>query len=69
MAIEMQQTLWEELLTKRELAQQLKLSQRSIDRKIEAGEFPKGLTLGGARRWRSSEISDWIRSGCPKVSK
>ncbi len=59
----------EELITKMQVAQQVKLSKRSIDRKIEAGEFPKGLKLGGARRWRSSEISDWIRSGCPRVSR
>ena len=35
----------EELLTKKQIAQSLKLSARSIDRKIAQGEFPIPKTL------------------------
>jgi excisionase family DNA binding protein len=52
----------EELLTKKQIAQVLKLSARSIDRKIAQGEFPKGMKIGSLVRWRRSSIEQWIRS-------
>jgi predicted DNA-binding transcriptional regulator AlpA len=52
----------EELLTKRQVSQQLKLSPRSIDRKISQGSFPKGFKIGSLVRWRRSSIEQWIRS-------
>lgn len=55
----------ESLLTKKQLADLLKLSPRSIDRKIDAGEFPRGLKLGGAVRWRRSVINAWLAADCP----
>lgn len=59
----------EELLTKKQFAGLLKLSQRSVDRKIQTGDFPPGLKLGGAVRWRKAEIERWISEGCPSNSK
>lgn len=49
-----------ELLTKKQVAGLTKLSTRSIDRKIEEGSFPRGLTLGRARRWRTKEIEEYL---------
>ena len=49
-----------ELLTKKQVSELVKFSTRSIDRKIDEGVFPKGLTIGGARRWRMKEIEEWL---------
>lgn len=59
----------EQLLTKRQLAQKLQVSMRSIDRRISQGEFPRGLKVGASVRWRSSIIDAWISSNCPTSKK
>lgn len=50
----------EELLTKKQIAQFLKLSARSIDRKIAQGQFPKGMKIGSLVRWPKALIDKWI---------
>lgn len=57
----------ERLRTKRELAELLRLSTRSIDRKISRGEIPPGIKLYGAVRWRQATIDAWIAAGCPQI--
>ena len=56
--------LLDELLTKREIAELLKISTRSIDRKIADGEFPQGIKLGTGRgaavRWPKSVYDDFV---------
>jgi predicted DNA-binding transcriptional regulator AlpA len=53
-----------ELLTKKQVAQIVKRSTRSIDRDIEQGNFPRGIKLGtgksGAVRWPRSVVEQWI---------
>ena len=51
----------EKLLTKADLAEKLKLSKRSIDRRIAAGLFPPGFKLGAAVRWRESVVDRFLR--------
>lgn len=57
-------TISQGLLTKRQLAELLQVSTRSIDRKIAEGEFPAGIKLGagrgGAVRWPRAVVEDWI---------
>lgn len=50
-----------ELLTKKQIAHSLKLSSRSIDRKISRGEFPKGMKIGSLVRWPKSLVDNWVR--------
>jgi excisionase family DNA binding protein len=57
----------ERLITKKELAERLHLSIRSIERKIDEGAIPGGFKLGAAVRWRESVIDQWIEGGCPRV--
>jgi excisionase family DNA binding protein len=66
-----QQLLFEvdRLLTKKDLAERLRISTRSIDRKIRAEELPRGLKLGSLVRWRESDLAQWISEGCPRVAK
>lgn len=53
-----------ELLTIRELARILKVSQRSIWRLVAAGKLSKPLYVGGSARWRGDYIKHWIDQGC-----
>ena len=53
------------LVTTRELAEILKLSDRQIRRLDSAGKLPAAVHVGGAKRWRSDEIDAWIRASCP----
>jgi prophage regulatory protein len=47
------------------LAEILGLSLRSVRRLDASGKLPKPLRIGGAVRWRLSEITAWMDAGCP----
>lgn len=54
----------EKILTKRELAEWLRLSVRSIDRKVANRELPPPDRLAGVPRWRESVIKEWLADRC-----
>ncbi|MEX0702456.1 MAG: helix-turn-helix domain-containing protein [Planctomycetales bacterium] len=56
------------LLTAREVAQLLRLSDRTVRRLDSAGRLPRGLRIGGSKRWRRDELLAWIAAGCPRRS-
>jgi len=43
------------------------VSRRQIYRLLDAGRIPAPVRLGGSVRWRSDEIAEWIKNGCPSV--
>jgi hypothetical protein len=53
------------LLTRRELAELLHLSTRSLDRRRAAGEVLDPLPGPGQPRWDPAEVSAWIATGRP----
>lgn len=53
------------LLTIRELAAILKISQRSVWRLVSSGKLIQPLHIGGSIRWRQDEVLKWIEQGCP----
>lgn len=53
------------LISVGELAMILKVSQRSIWRLLSAGKMIEPIRIGGAVRWRFSEVKHWIDQGCP----
>lgn len=54
------------LLTIREVASCLRLSQRAIWNMLQDGRFGPGvIRLGRAVRFRGDELSAWISAGCP----
>lgn len=59
----MQQTI--HLLTKREFADILKISPRTLDRLRAGGEIPEPLAGPGHPRWDLQEVVEWIRAGRP----
>ena len=53
------------LVSAAELARMLSTSVRTIRRLDSAGKLPRGIRLGGLKRWRQDEITAWIGAGCP----
>jgi prophage regulatory protein len=58
-----------ELLTASESAEMAGVAKRSWWRYVSSGKAPAPVRLGGAVRWRRSELANWIQAGCPRVRK
>lgn len=52
------------LLTVRDVATKLKISQRQVYKLTSCGQFPKRIRLRGSSRWVEEEIDLFIRSDC-----
>ena len=48
------------LLRVQEVAHLTALSTRTIRRLSTAGEFPKPVSLGSAKRWRRAEVTEFV---------
>lgn len=54
------------LLSKADLARELRVSAKTIDRMDQSGRLPKPLRVGSrAKRWPRSTIIKWIAAGAP----
>lgn len=58
-----------ELLTASESAEMAGVAKRSWWRYVSSGRAPAPVRLGGAVRWRRSELAEWIAAGCPRFRK
>lgn len=54
------------LLTTRDVAQKLALSERTVRRLRRQGVLPSGIEIAGVIRWRPEEIDAWLASGGAK---
>lgn len=54
-----------QLLSAKQLGLLLALSKRQIFRLHSAGKLPKPLRIGGAVRWRVSDVALWQSLNCP----
>jgi excisionase family DNA binding protein len=52
------------LISAEELAEMLRISERTLWRLLSAGQIPKPVRIGRSTRWRAAEIRIWIDSGC-----
>jgi predicted DNA-binding transcriptional regulator AlpA len=57
------------LMNVKELAVELKVSERHVHRMKDAGLIPPPLRLGGAVRWDRDVIYRWIEAGCPRLKE
>jgi predicted DNA-binding transcriptional regulator AlpA len=48
------------------LAKLLDRSPTSVRRDDKAGQIPRPVSLGGAKKWRLAEVVAWVEAGCPK---
>ncbi len=53
------------LLTVKEVAEMLGLSERTVYRLADVGKMPRPVKIGAAVRWRKKELDTWIEDGCP----
>jgi len=53
------------LMTVRDMADELRVSTKTIDRLCDSGKIPEPTKLGGSRRWRRAEIEAWVAAGMP----
>lgn len=53
------------MLTKREVANLMRTSTRTIERMCDEGRMPAPLKLGANVRWNSEVVQAWINAGCP----
>ena len=53
------------LLTVRAVATALSVSVRQVWKLASSGRLPKPVRLSRSVRWRESDISEFIRLGCP----
>ncbi len=55
------------LLTARDLARMIKISEREVWRMRDCGKLPAPIEFGPKMiRWSKEEINAWIEAGCPK---
>lgn len=56
-----------ELLTTKQAAELLSVGERTLWRHSRHGIAPKPVRVGGAVRYRRSELMAWVDAGCPRV--
>ncbi len=49
-------------ISSKEIARILGISKSGVFQLTQRGEFPVGIRVGRNRRWRLSEVEDWIAS-------
>ena len=54
-----------QLLTAKQLGLMLALSQRTIFRLTAAGKLPRPIRIGGAVRWKLTDVTRWQDLNCP----
>ncbi len=54
------------MLSLEEVAAMLCLGQSTVRKLAKDGNFPKGLKLGTATRWRKSDICAWVDGLAPR---
>jgi len=57
------------LLTAKDLAQLLSLSNRTVWKLSVTDRLPAPIRIGRSVRWSSREIARWVDAGCPPRSR
>lgn len=58
-----------ELLTVKDVAAVLSVSQRQIWKLHSSGRLPASVRLARSVRWRRNELERWLSAGCPARDK
>ena len=53
------------LLTVKDIASRLSVSQRQVWKLNASGRLPEAVHVASSIRWRAADIDEWIRLGCP----
>ncbi len=55
------------ICTTKDVTQLIRAGERTVWRWSHSGAMPAPVRIGGAVRFRRSEIEAWIEAGCPRV--
>ena len=55
------------LLTRRDLAEVLRISSRTLDRMRAGGDILDPLPGAGCPRWHPAEVATWVAAGRPRA--
>ena len=55
------------LINIKKVALMLGVDQRTIYRRVKAGDMPAPVKIGHLTRWRLAELQSWCEAGCPSV--
>jgi len=58
----------ERLLSVRDLAVLLQVSERAVWSWLASGRLPAAVRVGRLVRWRASDVEAWLAAGCPRRS-
>jgi excisionase family DNA binding protein len=53
------------VLTRSDLAELLRTSERTLNRLNSTGRIPMPFRLGGQLRWNREEVEAWVEAGMP----
>jgi len=59
----------QKLISAREVSKILSIAIRTVWRLRSSGKLPKPIKIGGALRWRLSDINLWIELECPSMKQ
>ena len=51
----------------REVAARMGCSWRTVLRLADRGAMPRGVKIGGLRRWDADQLEAWIAAGCKPI--
>lgn len=57
------------LINIKQVAVTLSVNERTIYRRVKAGDMPAPVKIGHLTRWRVAELQRWCEAGCPRVGK
>lgn len=56
------------LVTRKEVAELLRCSERHVSRMDKAGLMPKGIRLKRRIGYSRKQIEEWVNAGCPSLA-
>ena len=57
------------MVSKRQAAELLQISTRTIDNLRSEGHMPQPIRIGRAVRWNRAELVAWVDAGCPDCNE
>jgi len=55
------------MLTVKEIAERLRISERSVRRQVSRKLIPQPIYIGRLARWRLGTFLEWMDKGCPPI--
>ena len=57
------------LIDVKQVAAMVGMAERTIWRLMNCGKLPMAMKIGGSRRWRKTDVLQWIDEGCKPMQQ